>query len=1506
MDGADNSQRLHVDKIISMHRGKILCCLAMGFCLSLIWTTDTYAQKVSAGSSHALLIKKDGSLWAWGSNANGQVGTDSNDDESTPRRIGSDNNWFEIEAGESHSLAIKTNGTLWAWGKNEFGRLGDGTTDDKLTPTQVGADSNWKAISAGKEHSLAIKADGTLWAWGRNEFGQLGDGSLDDKSEPVQVGTETDWASVSAGYYHSAAIKTDGTLWIWGDNRHNFLGDEATVNCTAQSITNPTGDYVINFEDTYGDGWNGASIKVIIDGEESLYTLDDGYEGSQIVSMPNGTVSLSFEFVSGDWDSEITFTITSPTGATISSEGPEPLPGSVTLYLCEEGKVEKRKTPVRVNGDSDWSLLTTGNANTVAIKSAGTLWAWGANSTGQLGDGSTNNILVPSQIGDESNWKSIVEGGDHTLAIKSNGTLWAFGGNTNGQLGVGDIENRFVPSQVGTESEWGLTAAGNGFSLAAKTDGSLTGWGTNAYGLQGRGIDYLQAEPKKIGSDTDWDQVVPGQAHSLAIKTDGTIWSWGNTGRGALGLNEIVKTQTPIQIGDDTDWKVISSGRLHSLALKVDRTLWAWGDNLSGQLGDGSFENRSAPVQVGSDSDWEFIGAGAGTSFAIKTDGTLWQWGNTQTFPEQVGDQSDWVQVSSGWFFVLALKSDGTLWGWGNNSYGQLGDGTNVDKSSPVQIGSDTDWVSVSAGHNHSIAVKSNGTLWAWGANDLGQLGDGTVENRNAPTQIGSDDDWISLVQGSGFYTTIAIKSDGSMYGCGYNSTGQLGVGDFENRHALTKIEMGTDWFSVGASIYHTLAVKIDGTLWAWGENRNGLLGDGSAWKVDPVQVKTVMDLQLSANEIPDVHTSGTEVGVLSIVNESGDYMPTLSLAAGVGSTDNASFAISGNSLVTAATLDLQAKPVYSVRIQALDEFGNTFSKAFTVTRVNSAPTGLELDATEVDENLPENTLIGLLSSTDADEGDTFTYSLVAGEGSADNASFVIEGNELQTALALDFEAKASLNVRIQTKDAVGAVFSAAFVITITDANDGPTALSLSASEFTENLPVGSELATLSTTDQDETDSHTYTLVTGEGDTDNASFTVSGDKLLANTVFDFETKAAYTIRVQTEDSGGETFVQSFAITISNGNDVPSDILLSSSVITEQIVGEFEVGVLSTTDQDEGDTHTYELVAGDGSTDNTLFSITDNKLLTNDAIVNNKKEAYSVRIQSMDASEGVFSKVFSISTANLKAEQVITFELPANLYPDESPVTLSASSTSELPVGFVLVSGPATLDGNQLTLTGSGEVVVMATQAGNEDFLPAGSVTRTLIVKPFLSLAVTVNKSEDVVLGAGTATLLSSDGSIIKEAIVGEGSLQMDGLKAGNYILQITPGEEESELVNTTYYPSAVSFEDAELISLTENTSLSITMLAREEVVQGLETPLGSLQLYPNPASDQLVVSLSLDKLSTLEGIRLYSMDGQFLRNLSVEKGQASLYFDVKTLEPGVYFLRLTFQDGISTGKFLKE
>ena len=194
-------------------------------------------------------------------------------------------------------------------------------------------------------------------------------------------------------------------------------------------------------------------------------------------------------------------------------------------------------------------------------------------------------------------------------------------------------------------------------------------------------------------------------------------------------------------------------------------------------------------------------------------------------------------KIAAGWYHTVALKSDGSLWAWGGSYKGQLGDGTNFKRNMPVQVsGGGNTWTTIAAGWHHTVAVKSDGTLWAWGYNFYGQLGDGTTINRNMPVQVsGGGNTWVGIAAGG--YHTVALKSDGSLWAWGYNFPGQLGDGTTINRNMPVQVSRGGNtWVGIAAGGYHTVALKSDGTPWAWGLNNYGQLGDGTTFaKHSPV-----------------------------------------------------------------------------------------------------------------------------------------------------------------------------------------------------------------------------------------------------------------------------------------------------------------------------------------------------------------------------------------------------------------------------------------------------------------------------------------------------------------------------------------------------------------------------------------------------------------------------------------------------------------------------------------------
>ena len=310
---------------------------------------------------------------------------------------------FLISKVVERPTGIITPYKLFSWGQNEVGQLGQNDTTDRSSPVQVGALTSWISASSGLYHSTAIKDNYTVWSWGYNEYGALGLGDTTNRSSPVQVGALTNWKKVSTGDFHTISIKTDGTLWAWGLNSSGELG--------------------------LGD------------------TTD-------------------------------------------------------------------RSSPVQVGALTTWKQVSSGNQNTMAIKTDGTLWGWGNNTDGALGLGDTTHRSSPVQVGGLTTWKQVsiagsAQGVGHTLAVKTDGTLWAWGAGGWGQLGNNDSIDISSPIQVGSDTDWDYTYAGGGqVSFGIKTNATLWAWGINSYGQLGINEEPDQfsgySTPQQVGYDTNW------------------------------------------------------------------------------------------------------------------------------------------------------------------------------------------------------------------------------------------------------------------------------------------------------------------------------------------------------------------------------------------------------------------------------------------------------------------------------------------------------------------------------------------------------------------------------------------------------------------------------------------------------------------------------------------------------------------------------------------------------------------------------------------------------------------------------------------------------------------------------------------------------------------------------------------------------------------------------------------------------------------------------------------
>jgi methyl coenzyme M reductase gamma subunit len=375
----------------------------------------------------------------------------------------------------------------------------------------------------------------------------------------------------------------------------------------------------------------------------------------------------------------------------------------------------------------------------------------------------------------------------------------------------------------------------------------------------------------------------------------------------------------------------------------------------------------------------------------------------------------------------------------------------------------------------------------------------------------------------------------------------------------------------------------------------------------------------LTPDNVPENSPIGTVVGVLSSVDPDAGDTHTYSLVEGEGDDDNAAFVIDGDQLKTAAELDYETKNSYLIRVRSTDSGGLSVEQTLVVmvTDVNEAPTAVALSPDSVPENVEIGTVVGIFTTDDPDAGDTHQYSLVDGDGDDDNAAFLIDGDRLRTATELDYETKNTYLIRVRSTDSGGLSVEQMLMVTVTDVNEAPTAVTLSAHSVPENVEIGTVVGEFSTEDPDAGDTHEYSLVEGDDDDDNGAFVIDGNQLKTAVELDYETKNTYLIRVRSTDAGGLSVEQVLVISVLDVNEAPTAVLLAPNSVSQNMnVGDV-IGQFTTIDPDAGDTHTYSFAEGDGDADNAWFEIDGNQLRLA-AELDLSQTTYQIRVRSTDA------------------------------------------------------------------------------------------------------------------------------------------------------------------------------------------------------------------------------------------------------------------------------------------------
>jgi len=661
---------------------------------------------------------------------------------------------------------------LLCWGFNLYGQLGDGSTIDRHTPTLIDhgiASSYIVKIAPGNEHTCAIDSLGNLLCWGRNQYGQIGDGTTLNKSTPVLVSSgtteSTSAVKLSSGSSHSCAIYGAGALKCWGWNNFSQVGDGSGVN-----ILTPY-DLILWADDT-----------ILVPAQIALGV----YHTCAVASTGHLFCwGLNSEGQLGTGDNYTLYTpVLISTGiAQVSlGEGHTCTISVINILMCYgsngfgqigDGTYLDRYTPTQVNLDETGDIYATqiiaGHSHNCAVDNLDNLHCWGWNGYGQLGDGT---------ISDKNNPEYILSlqfptfpmslGGYHTCTVNTDDNLLlCWGLNDHGQLGDGTTANKLEPEIISygsedpdnifiQEIELGLSYT----TCAIDNLRNLLCWGNNEFGQVGDGSNTDRYTPTLIlgGSESFYvESVVVGQEHSCMTTNLDDFGCWGRNNHGQIGDGTNVDKNSPTLVDTGSVVQSYALGGSHTCAIVISGELKCWGLNAFGQIGDAEYTNKNSPINV--------VGVFRfGTRTATK--------------------------ISLGTFHTCAIDDEDNAWCWGWNQYGQLGDGSTINRSTPVPVVSHSNSNNqqsasqIELGGSHSCIIDAADEIYCWGRNNRGQLGDGTsTSTSNTPVPVdfsstsGSSAVIIPASISLGDFHTCALDKLNVLYCWGRNGYGQLGDG---------------------------------------------------------------------------------------------------------------------------------------------------------------------------------------------------------------------------------------------------------------------------------------------------------------------------------------------------------------------------------------------------------------------------------------------------------------------------------------------------------------------------------------------------------------------------------------------------------------------------------------------------------------------------------------------------------------------------------------------------------
>ncbi len=716
-----------------------------------------------------------------------------------------------ISVGSQHTCALTTDGEVKCWGANYYGQLGNDSFVESPTPVDVQGftDEVVIAVSAGYAHTCAVTLAGEVWCWGNNDNGQLGDGTFIDRHVPVIVeGLTEKVIAISSGRYYTCALTSSGGIKCWGDNNSDQLGYTPTTPCDYESCSYIPMD-VVGFE-------------------------NEGMDAIAISAGAYHTCALT-------------------TGGGVKCWGKN------GVGQLGDGTTDNRPNPVDVDGlTGGVKAISVGEGHSCALTSGGGVKCWGFNSDGQLGDGTTDERHIPIDVsGLTSGVKAISAGGKHTCALTNQGKVKCWGGNEDSKLGDTTIIDRHTPVLVG-ELSTGMKAisAGDHHTCALSAGGAVKCWGMNDLGQLGDGTTTRLLPPVDVvGLTSGVVEVSANYQYTSALTNTGGVKYWGNrfSGSNDPGDNfENTNKSIPVDIeGLTSGVQAISTGKYHTCAVTEADGVKCWGYNGLGQLGDGTTDDSLTPVDVVGLTDTVItdISAGDDHTCALTVEGEVKCWGknvsgqlgngettNSSTPVDVIGlTDVVVVDISASAYHTCAVTEAGGVRCWGGNGDGQLGDGTDTNRTTPVDVDVLTSGViNVSTGENHTCVITDTNGVKCWGDNSRGQLGTGDNKSSRVPVTVSgfTDVGEGAIKISAGNLHTCVVTSNGTVMCWGDNWDGQLGnwANEYESNVPLEVVGLSSDMKTVSAGTNHTCAITDTNGVKCWGDNTSGQIGWKQLW----------------------------------------------------------------------------------------------------------------------------------------------------------------------------------------------------------------------------------------------------------------------------------------------------------------------------------------------------------------------------------------------------------------------------------------------------------------------------------------------------------------------------------------------------------------------------------------------------------------------------------------------------------------------------------------------------